>query len=260
MGYVDALHVYGLSRAGYVPQLFSVRLPNPDVIFELLKRADAKALIYDAAFESILSNSPVPTLAAISEQQVDYEGEALPMMPQVSAEDIAFVFHTSGSTSGSPKLVPCSYKWLDATVRTSYQTCQPSEGRRDVTVWMFVLLSLLSYFVLTMTHRGSLMHIGQTFMLIGSLQHGTCTIRPTVINFSSSELMDMVTRCGLNRLNQFASFLVTHLRNSRSDSKLLSTLSGLDEVLYSGLPLVHDEEVYARQNGIQLKVIASFIK
>ena len=143
MGYADALHVYGLSRAGYVPQLFSVRLPNPDVIFELLKRSDAKALIYDAAFESILSNSPVPTLAAISEQQVDCEGEALPTMPEVSAEDIAFVFHTSGSTSGSPKLVPCSYQWLDATVRKSYQTCQPSEGRRDVTVWMFVFPSVL---------------------------------------------------------------------------------------------------------------------
>lgn len=114
-------------------------------------------------------------------------------------------------------------------------------------------------------------HIGQSFsewsqarhccityvistVLIGSIQHGTCVIQPTTIAFSSEELVDLVTRCGLNRLNQFAAFLAVHLRRSRSDSKLLSVLCGLDEVLYSGLPLPRDEEVWAYTNGIPLKV------
>jgi hypothetical protein len=64
----------------------------------------------------------------------------------------------------------------------------------------------------------------------------------------------MVSRCSLNRLNQFAAFLAAHLRESRTDSKLLSTLSAVDEVLYSGLPLPRDEEAWAYKNGIQLKV------
>ena len=96
-------------------------------------------------------------------------------------------------------------------------------------------------------------HIGQTFMLIGALQHGSCTIQPTTIDFSSSELTAMVARCDLNRLNQFASFLTKHLRRSQHDSKLLGLLTGLDEVLYSGLPLGREEELWAMQNGIALR-------
>lgn len=91
-------------------------------------------------------------------------------------------------------------------------------------------------------------------MLIGSLAHGSCTIQPTNVAFSSHELKDMIGRCGLNRLNQFATFLANQLRNSRKDPELLSLMSGLDEVLYSGLPLAKPEELWAIENGVPLKV------
>lgn len=96
-------------------------------------------------------------------------------------------------------------------------------------------------------------HIGQTFMLMGFLQHGACTIQPTALPFSSDELLDMVNRCGLNRLNQFASFLGTHLRNSRTNPALLAGLKQLDELLYTGLPLAVEEEAWAREHGILVK-------
>ena len=85
-------------------------------------------------------------------------------------------------------------------------------------------------------------HIGQTFMLMCFLQHGSCTIQPTQLPFSSDEPLDMVHRCGLNRLNQFASFLGTHLRNARSNPVLLAALKSLHELLYTGLPLAVEEE------------------
>ena len=91
-------------------------------------------------------------------------------------------------------------------------------------------------------------------VFLGSLQHGSCTIQPTKIDFSSGELIDMIRRCGLNRLNQFASFLTKHIQNSRRNSKLLNLLRSLDEVLSSGLPLAHEEEEWAYRNGIKLKV------
>lgn len=95
-------------------------------------------------------------------------------------------------------------------------------------------------------------HIGQNFMLLGSLQHGACTIQPTKITFSPTELIDMITRCGLNRLNQFATFLSTQLRASRNDHKLLNLLQGLDDILYSGLALPHEDEQWALQHGLRL--------
>lgn len=91
-------------------------------------------------------------------------------------------------------------------------------------------------------------------MFIGSLQHGSCVIQPTVIGFSSEELVDLIQRCGLNRLNQFAAFLMNHFRNARQDAKLLSILQSLDDVLYSGMPLPIEEEQWALRNGIKLRV------
>lgn len=96
-------------------------------------------------------------------------------------------------------------------------------------------------------------HIGQTVMLMGFLQHGSCTVQPTQLPFSSAELLDIISRCGLNRLNQFASFLGTHLRNSRKDRALLAALKGLDELLYTGLPLAAEEEKWAYEHGILIK-------
>ncbi|RDB17511.1 hypothetical protein Hypma_001208 [Hypsizygus marmoreus] len=233
--YTDVLHIYGISRAGYIPQLFSLRLPNPEVIYELLEKAGAKALVYESAFEHILGNCPVTTHSV--HDDIDAAEETLPDNLNPAAEDIAFIFHTSGSTSGSPKLVPCSFAWLDTVVQKSRQICRPqTPGRQDVTVWM-----------------GSMCHIAQTFMFIGTLQHGSCVIQPTAISFSSGELVDMIHRCGLNRLNQFATFLANHLRASRTDAKLLSLLQGLDEILYSGLPLAREEEEWAYRNGLKLR-------
>lgn len=97
-------------------------------------------------------------------------------------------------------------------------------------------------------------HIGQEFMLLGSIQHGSCVIQPTTISFSSEELMDMIRTCGLNRLNQFAAFLAKQLQTSRNHPKLLSMLANLDEVLYSGMPLARSEQEWALQNDIKLRV------
>lgn len=138
MSYRDVLNVYGISRAGYIPQLFSLRLPNPTVIFELLEKAGARALIYEPSFEVDLSGCSVPIHTATAFVTQDVAEVELPDRSEAMSEtDSAFIFHTSGSTSGSPKLVPCSYRWLDAIVSKARHVGRPkSTGRQDVTVWM----------------------------------------------------------------------------------------------------------------------------
>ncbi|KAH9064270.1 acetyl-CoA synthetase-like protein [Lactarius vividus] len=240
MTYIDVLHIYGLSRAGYIPQLFSIRLPNPDVVCELLIKANARALLVDPSFERLLKRSPVPIHSApLTISDIDSHDLSLPSLPSLRDDDIVFIFHTSGSTSGIPKLVPCSLSWLDSAVTKSYQISKPSgrnERNQDVTVWM-----------------GSMCHIAQTFMFLGSLQHGACTVQPSKQAFSSNELSSMIRFCGLNRVNQFATFLAQHLRASRQNPKFLTLLQTLDDVLYSGLALPREEEEWALGNGIRLR-------
>lgn len=95
-------------------------------------------------------------------------------------------------------------------------------------------------------------HIGQTIMYAGHLQHAACTVQPSAQAFPSSELMDMIARCGLNRLNQFPTFLAIHLRNSRQDPKLLAMLQGLDLIFYSGLMLSQEDEEWVHRNNIRI--------
>lgn len=135
--YLDVLHIYGISRAGYIPQLFSIRLPNPEVIYELLKKANGAALIYDPSFESVLGDCHLPRHCVLKSTLVEDVPEKLPSIRDFQDLDVAFIFHTSGSTSGCPKLVPVNYRWLDSAVSKSHHINMPkNSSRQDVTVWM----------------------------------------------------------------------------------------------------------------------------
>lgn len=87
--------------------MFSLRLSNADVILELLIKANAKALIYDQTFANVLQNvnCHVPIYQANQVAEADAAGSELssvPLrsLPVVTESDMAFIFHTSGSTSG----------------------------------------------------------------------------------------------------------------------------------------------------------------
>ena len=129
-----------MSRAGYIPQMFSLRLPNPVIIFELLQKAGARALVCEPSFDVDLSGCRVPTHSAIRVHGQDAADVALPpLRTDYPASDLVFIFHTSGSTSGSPKLVPCNRRWLDNIVTKSKQMAQVrSTQGQDVTVAMCV--------------------------------------------------------------------------------------------------------------------------
>lgn len=131
-----------MSRAGYVPQMFSLRLPNPDVVCELLRKADAKALVYDSCFESVLSSCTIPAYQALKTRHIESVDEELGEIgPAQNENDAAFIFHTSGSTSGSPKLVPCSYRWMNTVVQKSNFISRPrNPDHQDVTVFMYVFI------------------------------------------------------------------------------------------------------------------------
>ena len=136
--YTDVLHIYGMTKASYIPQTFSLRLPNPTVIFELLQKTGARALICEPSFSVDLSGCPVPNSSAVQVRDQDVPDVVLPpLRVDYSASDLVFIFHTSGSTSGSPKLVPCNRRWVDSIVGKSKQLAQVRSTRgQDVTVAM----------------------------------------------------------------------------------------------------------------------------
>lgn len=69
----------------------------------------------------------------------------------------------------------------------------------------------------------------------------------------------MIHRCGLNRLNQFSTFISTHFQKARGSPKLLADLQILDSIAYSGLPMQREEEDWAYTNGLKLSVSATIL-
>ena len=78
VAYTDVLHVYGMSRAGYIPQMSSLRVSTPIVIFELLKKAGARAFIYEPSSGLDLLGCPVPAYPAILVSEQDVADITLP--------------------------------------------------------------------------------------------------------------------------------------------------------------------------------------
>jgi long-subunit acyl-CoA synthetase (AMP-forming) len=98
----------------------------------------AAALIYDMATTCSLSESPVPTFMAEPSHEVLDNDEELPSLDEeLSGDDTFCIFHTSGSTSGMPKVIPCSYSWLDNIISKADVLCRRRDiTRQDVTTWV----------------------------------------------------------------------------------------------------------------------------
>ena len=145
IAYTDVLHVYGITRAGYIPQMFNLRLSNPTVIFELLQKTGARALVCDPSAHVDLSGCPVPNYSDIQVRDRDVPDVVLPPLRiDRSASDLVFIFHTSGSTSGSPKLIPCNRRWVDSIIAKSKQLAQVRSTRgQDVVVAMYGIFRII---------------------------------------------------------------------------------------------------------------------
>lgn len=85
------------------------------VIHYLLEVTGGKALLYDPTLTDDvkdISHIPcivVPDVETIPALQVR---QKLPDLPDVQDVDMGMIFHTSGTTSGKPKPVPETHRWL----------------------------------------------------------------------------------------------------------------------------------------------------
>ncbi|GJJ08775.1 hypothetical protein Clacol_002994 [Clathrus columnatus] len=116
--YVDAVTIYAISRAGYVPQMFGFELPNTQVVLTLLASSSGRAIIHHPAKATLLAQSGtlLPCLPSVDYNNIPDDSQLsdiqLPPLLSADDEDYAFIYHSSGSVSGMPKVVPVTNKWL----------------------------------------------------------------------------------------------------------------------------------------------------
>ncbi|RKL11925.1 hypothetical protein BFJ70_g16364 [Fusarium oxysporum] len=235
--YLDILHIWGITRAGYIPQLISSRLPSHTVVRELLTEAGAKGLIHEPAVTPSVGED-VFVFPAIDFLKLNVGQYPLPELRNpASGEDIVFIMHTSGSTSGKPKLVPTTVRWLDCNIdKFRHFAFRPPGIEVQETI----------------PANGSFCHIGCTQALIALVDRGGCMVLPTSIPYSVNELKRMVKECKITTLNMFSSFMADVIRQARKDPEVLAMLQHFDACTHGGLPLDEKEGAWAREQGVNL--------
>ncbi|KAF5989013.1 hypothetical protein FBULB1_1168 [Fusarium bulbicola] len=233
--YQDLLHYLSLQRSGFIPQLFSLRMTNSSVVYELLGKSNAAALIYDLSCESMVKDCPLPTfpsemaLEKAALQNVELEK----VTTALNGDKVSAIFHTSGSTSGIPKLVPATVKWIDCLIRKNKPYTRT--GPQPVSCLM-----------------GSHAHVGNTINLAEALANAGFLILPRSIPYPTSELQSMITHGGLTAFNIFPALLSVFIREARTNNVLLEQLQSLHHILHAGQVLEPSDQAWAHEQGIKL--------
>ena len=147
MTYQDVLHIFGVSRAGYIPQLLHFhRSSSKSLIVELLRRANALALICDVSHAQLNRDSsspfgslPIPVYANSDLRQAGVSSHCkLPKIEDLVADSnaVAFMLHTAGTTMGTPRLVPYTHRTVDSIMRRAQVVAAPTSSRRQDTYVM----------------------------------------------------------------------------------------------------------------------------
>ncbi|KAM0315632.1 hypothetical protein ACHAPQ_011536 [Fusarium lateritium] len=214
-------------------------MTNPSVIYELLERAEAKALIHEPGYTDILENCPFPNFHAgdvVSEENVEQLPSLVPWHP-ADGDDVLFIYHTSGSTSGIPKLVPITARWIDYVIGLSEIYEEKANMSRDRMVSL---------------HIGSFCHMAASFLTWFTVREGSCTILPSVMPYPISEVQQLLDGHGLSVVCMFPPFLSALLRQARKDSSLLESLKKADVVGSGGLDPDPVDEAWGRSQGLHM--------
>ncbi|KAJ7581168.1 hypothetical protein C8J56DRAFT_1057167 [Mycena floridula] len=241
--YTDLVHNLGISAAGYIPQLFSVYWSHSQLVFNMLLTSGAKALVLDSTVAEDIQGCPVPT--------IDISTIGIAALPETSGKrlhnghssfeavknDVVFMMHTSGSTSGVPKIIPWTNRWI-SSIFTKFGSLGPSiYETRDVFV------------------RVGNYHHAAT--LIGYLGHslflGISIVMPSTLLFGAQEMMNMIKFCGLNKLTQFGTVLEKTLQVGQKDPEVLAALQGFREILHTGTFLTPEMKTWAVENGLKMR-------
>lgn len=133
------LHVFGVSRAGYIPQLLHFhRSSNLSLVIELLRRTNSPALVCDVSHAQLNRDSslPIPVYAKSDLRQVGVPSHCrLPKIEDLVADPnaVAFVLHTAGTTMGTPQIVKYNYRTVDSIMRKAQVIAAPTSSRRQDT-------------------------------------------------------------------------------------------------------------------------------
>ncbi|KZP27573.1 acetyl-CoA synthetase-like protein [Athelia psychrophila] len=251
--YPDVITIFALSRAGFIPQMMPFEMPNSTLALSLLAKTDAQAIVHSSEkTEAILDTGTklhrFEDVNFAHVLEVDVAHIPLPVLPEAKPESIVWLYHTSGSVSGIPKVVPIMNKWLASIEHKSGKTFPrnglPGESQ-DTWNWI-----------------GPQCQHCAMLIVLAVFQHvlaiGGCVVQPSRYDCKPTELVEMIENAGVTRMFQFGMTVKEYFEFAKSgvpEPRLLGALKGLRQVTYSGMALPKEWEDWAYAQGIPLTTV-----
>ncbi|KAJ7226281.1 acetyl-CoA synthetase-like protein [Mycena rebaudengoi] len=235
--YSDLVNLYAISAAGFVPQVFSVNFSRPGlvIVFDLLASCGGKALIHDATFRDALGDAPIPTIEVPALSSLQRVSSDVLEAPDAPGEATAMIFHTSGTTGGKPKLVPCTHDWM---VRQAIQVDKIWQGA-------FTGQDIIN-------NLGSFAHIGTATSMNYLPLRGACLVQTSHSDISAEELLALVNQEGMNRMFIYADWLARLSAIAKDDGRVLAALKKMRQITYTGAAINPEVSKWLVEQGIPL--------
>ena len=96
---------------------------HPEITFELMEKAGSEIILYDPSLVHLIPDCPFPKLSMnpIQNYSSVENNVVLPKIEDLpSSSGIWFIFLTSGSTSGRPKIVPLTQNFVSIYYRAQF--------------------------------------------------------------------------------------------------------------------------------------------
>ncbi|KAJ7675905.1 hypothetical protein DFH06DRAFT_671202 [Mycena polygramma] len=235
--YLHLVYTIALSRASYVPLMLTPLLTDPGIISELMEKAGAQAVVYDECLEFLTACSALPKLCLTDIDHMSVDSVLPPVEQLPSGSDVCFNYLTSGSTSGSPKIVPLTQKFVSTYYKAQFDVWL--QGRRFDTQDVFLA-------------RGSICSVAPMIQYLGCLYTRSCIVKPSKPRVSTEELLNMINTEGLNHMGLYGTYLSPHIQAAKRDPVVLKALQGMRSISYGGVPVSFSEDDWCFENEITL--------
>ncbi|EMD35491.1 hypothetical protein CERSUDRAFT_96607 [Gelatoporia subvermispora B] len=240
--WTDLVHLFAISRAGFVPEVFSNLFAVPAggvIVHDLLEDNKAKALVYDPRYATMVEqmNLTLPAFELIDPTTLIVGPNSPGPLPVVQELDVAVIFHTSGTTGGKPKPIPQTHRWIRALATVHWPGIWQGDYDNGPDVF---------------NNLGSLAHAGSAMSIPTMVPYGACLVLTSRLDMSMEEFLSAVHDCGMNRLLQYGGWLSKLVRIARESPDTLKELQSLRQVAYAGSVMNPADEAWALANKIPI--------
>ncbi|KAJ3512855.1 hypothetical protein NLJ89_g3283 [Agrocybe chaxingu] len=237
--YIDLVYLYALARLGYIPQMLnkSMAVQGNPVIKDMLAATHGKAVLYDPFFSDFVTDIAVSMPLITDLSSVGPLSRTLPDIPNATDDEIGIIFHTSGTTSGKPKPVPETHKWLRCQAQIQWVAIWQGGSEQAV-----------------VNNLGSFANVGSATTISYLGWSGHCLVQTSKPDIDAHEFLAMVSD-GLNFVMLYAPWLSKLISVARTDRKVYDALRGMRQVTYTGAALNPEDEQWLIENGIPATVI-----